>query len=377
MSRTKKFILTPLYFLKLALAKAKLKIAIQSGFVKYLMIMPYKGFGNENEIHFVVRVIMDRAIGVSQLKDSSWINFRKMYKRFMTWQIPGARVKASFQGMEQVSMTDEEGYAEFHLPITAAFSPNGLWHEVELVLLDQIIPNQGDVSAVNRILMPSGNVEYGIISDIDDTIVPTGATRLWEMLKTTFFGNAHSRVPFPGVSAFYQALAKGNDGIESNPFFYISSSPWNLYDFLMEFLDVHDIPKGPLMLRDLGLSREQFIAGSHSEHKLLQVEKIFKIERHLKFILIGDSGQHDPEIYLQVIKDYPGRVKVIYIRDVDPARHADLEKIKAKVRALGVDMMLVTDTIEAARDAISRDLIIDSDLFKIEKSKTQDEKKEV
>ncbi|MDO9552281.1 App1 family protein [Rhodonellum sp.] len=377
MSRTKRFILPRLYFLKLALAKAKLKIGIRLGLVRSLMIMPYKGFGNENEIHFVVRVIRDRGIGISQLEDSSWRNFKKMYKRFMTWQIPGARVKATFHGMEQVSETDEEGYAEFHLPITASFVPNGLWHEVQLSLLDQIIPKQGEVRAENRILMPSGNVEYGIISDIDDTIVPTGATRIWEMLKTTFFGNAHSRVPFPGVSAFYQALAKGNDGIESNPFFYISSSPWNLYDFLMEFLNVHDIPRGPLMLRDLGLSREQFIAGSHSEHKLLQVEKIFEIERHLQFILIGDSGQHDPEIYLQVIQDYPGRVKVVYIRDVDPGRHAALEKIKAEVRALGVDMMLVTDTTEAARDAISRDLIVDSDLFKIEKSKTLDEKKEI
>lgn len=356
------------------MAKAKLKLGIRLGLVRNLIIMPYKGFGNETEIHFVVRVLRDRGIGISQLEDSRWRNFQKMYKRFMTWQIPGASVKASFEGMEQVALTNEEGYAEFHLKITKPFSQNGLWQEVELTLLDPILPKQGTVTAVNKILMPSGNVEYGIISDIDDTIVPTGATRLWEMLKTTFFGNAHSRVPFPGVSAFYQALAKGNDGIESNPFFYISSSPWNLYDFLMEFLNVHDIPRGPLMLRDLGLSREQFIAGSHSEHKLLQVEKIFEIERHIKFILIGDSGQHDPEIYLKVIQEYPGRVKMIYIRDVDPTRKIALGKIKADFRALGVDMMLVTNTIEAARDAISRDLIVDSDLFTIEKSKSQDDK---
>src|SRR5690606_31256459 len=142
------------------------------------------------------------------------------------------------------------------------------------------------VTALNRIYVSSDNVRFGIISDIDDTIVPTGTARLWEMIKTTLFGNAHSRIPFPGVSAFYQALGKGPSGIENNPFFYVSSSPWNLYDFLMEFLEIHGIPHGPLMLRDIGLSREHLISGSHSEHKITQIKRILGITGNIPFILI-------------------------------------------------------------------------------------------
>jgi phosphatidate phosphatase APP1 len=223
------------------------------------------------------------------------------------------------------------------------------------------------------VFLPSEHLEYGIISDIDDTIVPTGATRLWEMIKTTFLGNAYSRIPFPGVSAFYKAMEKGRDEIESNPLFYVSSSPWNLYDFLMEFLEVHHIPKGPLMLRDIGLSREQLIAGSHYAHKLAQVEKIFEFFKDIPFILIGDSGQHDPEIYLQVIADYPGRVKMIYIRDIQISRHAAMEEIQLKMQNFGVEMLLMTDTMDAARHALSKGWILKSDVIDIAETKKEDE----
>ncbi|WP_228527821.1 App1 family protein [Pararhodonellum marinum] len=340
------------------------------------MILPYMGFGNKKEIYFLGRVLRDRGIGISQIEDNRWRNFRTMYKRFATWEIPGVKVKASFGSHEMVVTTDPEGYFEVRMPIENLVDASGPWHFVHLTLLDQVIKNQGEVTATNSIFIPSTQVEYGVISDIDDTIVPTGATRLWEMLKTTFLHNAHTRLPFPGVAAFYQSLAKGMDGIESNPFFYVSSSPWNLYDFLMEFLDVHGIPKGPLMLRDIGLSREQFIAGSHSGHKLLQVEKIFEIEKHLKFILIGDSGQMDPEIYLQVIKDFPGRVKMVYIRDVVQSRHDEVEAISKEIKELGVELLLVKDTVEAAQHALAKGWILAGEVQEIADAKTKEEEEE-
>ena len=373
LKKAKSFLLALLYSIKRFYSSVKLKAGIKTGLIRSIMIMPYKGFGNEKEIYFVVRVIRDRKIGLSHEQDRRWRNFRKMYKRFMTWEIPGVRVRAVFHGNEVIARTDDEGYAEFRIPVPSTFSPGHQWHEVKLELIDRVIPRQGKVTAINRVFMPCDHLEYGIISDIDDTIVPTGATRLWEMIKTTFLGNAYSRIPFPGVSAFYKALEKGRDEIESNPLFYVSSSPWNLYDFLMEFLEVHHIPKGPLMLRDIGLSRKQLIAGSHFDHKLAQVEKIFEFYSDIPFILIGDSGQHDPEIYLQVIKDYPGRVKMIYIRDVQASRHEAMEEIQLKMQNFGVEMLLVTDTLDAARHALSKGWILKSDVIDIAETKKEDE----
>src|SRR5690554_3645452 len=244
-------VLTFLYEIKRRLAAIKLWLGKKLGLVQSLMIMPYTGFGNTRQIYFTGRVLRDRGIGVSTIEDSKWKNFVKMYRRFMSWEIPFAEVEASWGNRRQTTVTNEEGYFEFHIEAGDETWFDGPHLELNLRLVSRVLKKQGSVEAVNQVFIPVGNAGYGIVSDIDDTIVPTGATRMWEMFKTTFFRNTHSRIPFPGVSAFYKALSHGAWGHQNNPVFYVSSSPWNLYDFLMEFMEVHGIPKGPLMLRDV------------------------------------------------------------------------------------------------------------------------------
>lgn len=373
MARVKKKVLPVLYSIKLRISMAKLWTGKKLGLVRSVMIMPYQGFGNGKELFFPGRVLGDRDIGKSEPEDSRWRNFKRMYKRFMTWQIPEAKVEASFDGITKSATTDDKGYYEFRIELPDPMTDHNPWQIIEVKLVNKVIKNQKPPMVHCYVFVPPENVEFGVISDIDDTIVPTGATRMWEMLKTTFLGNAHTRTPFPGVAAFYQAMSKGLVGRENNPFFYVSSSPWNLYDFLRELMIVHHLPQGPLMLRDIGLSREQFIAGSHTDHKLAQIERVFDIIRDIPFILIGDSGQHDAEIYLQVIRDYPGRVKMVYIRDVDPASHERVVKVAGEIEELGVEMMLVSDTIEAARHAVSKGWIMEEDIANIAEGKMEGE----
>lgn len=373
MARVKKKVLPVLYSIKLRISMAKLWTGKKLGLVRSVMIMPYQGFGNGKELFFPGRVLGDRDIGKSEPEDSRWRNFKRMYKRFMTWQIPEAKVEASFDGITKSATTDDKGYYEFRMELPDPMTDHNPWQIIEVKLVNKVIKNQKPPMVHCYVFVPPENVEFGVISDIDDTIVPTGATRMWEMLKTTFLGNAHTRTPFPGVAAFYQAMSKGLVGRENNPFFYVSSSPWNLYDFLRELMIVHHLPQGPLMLRDIGLSREQFIAGSHTDHKLAQIERVFDIIRDIPFILIGDSGQHDAEIYLQVIRDYPGRVKMVYIRDVDPASHERVVKVAGEIEELGVEMMLVSDTIEAARHAVSKGWIMEEDIANIAEGKMEGE----
>lgn len=372
MTKYKK-ILSLVYFLKYSLSRLKLWLGLKLGLIRSVMIMPYQGFGNTKELFFLGRVLRDRGIGISELKDSKWRNFKKMYKRFMTWEIPQATVEASFNGITQLATTDDEGYYEFKMELKHPLKSHNPWQKIQLELIEKVVKNQKPQVVYCNVFVPSEHVEFGVISDIDDTIVPTGATRLWEMLKTTFLGNAQTRVPFPGVAAFYQALSKGLVGHENNPFFYVSSSPWNLYDFLRELMRFHNLPQGPLMLRDLGLSREHLFAGSHSVHKLVQIERIFGIVLDIPFILIGDSGQHDAEIYLQVIRDFPGRVKMVYIRDVNPAVHEKMLKIAGEIEMLGVEMMLIKDTIEATLHAVSKGWILKEDIAQIVEEKKVDE----
>ena len=378
MSQKRNILLSFLYEIKLGLNQSILWLAIKLGLVKSILIVPFEGFGNEREILLVGRVIRDNRIGSSSPEDSVWKNIGKMRRRFMSTVIPKVLVKAEFQGKEYLSKTDEEGYFEFKIHPNHPIKLASRWQQIELTLEDVVIRNQGKVQAKGDVFLPVGNIDYGIISDVDDTIIPTGAMRLVEMLKTTFAKNAYTRVPFPGVAAFYKALQKGTDGVESNPFFYVSSSPWNLYDFLHELLKIHHIPKGPLMLRDIGLSRTELISGSHSEHKLEQIRQILSTYSTFPFMLIGDSGQEDPTIYLQVVREFPGRVMMIFIRDVHSSRHESVKEISEELKELGVEMLLGKNTLEASQYALARGWILEEDMDEIvqEKVKNEAENKE-
>jgi phosphatidate phosphatase APP1 len=195
------------------------------------------------------------------------------------------------------------------------------------------------------------------------------------MLRVIFFNNAKTRLPFKGVAGFYRALCRGMSNHPShNPIFYVSGSPWNLYDLLIDFMQTQQIPLGPLFLRDFGLSMDKFIKRSTKRHKLEQIEHILTLYPDLPFILIGDSGEKDPEIYQQVVQDFPGRILAIYIREISlEGRQAEIDLLIEELGKQDVEMVLVPDTEVAALHAVDRGFISRESLADIQIEKTKDE----
>jgi phosphatidate phosphatase APP1 len=147
-------------------------------------------------------------------------------------------------------------------------------------------------------------------------------------------------------------------GAEENPIFYVSSSPWNLYDLLVDFLEINKIPKGPLFLKDYGFTHNKLFTESHGVHKPKQIRNILNAYPHLNFILIGDSGQHDPEIYAEVIKEFPGRILASYIRDVSvDERDIEVKNISDGILHHKVEMILAENSYSAAEHAASKGFI--------------------
>lgn len=339
-----------------------------------VMLQPYAGLGNGNKAYIRGRLMEDRNIRSARAQDSRWQNLRAMYKRFESYEIPDIRIQATFYEERYETRTDREGYFEFRFPIPSTLDRELLWHEVQFDLLDPIGSNPGPVRAGGKLLIPQEEAEFGIISDIDDTVLQTGATHFIRMMQKTFLYNAKTRLPFKGVAAFYRALHEGSrlSGIK-NPLYYVSSSPWNLYDMLEDFLEIQKIPVGPLFLRTIGFEPKKLFASSHKSHKLEQIEKIFTFTGELPFILIGDSGQKDPEIYLEVVRRHPGRIRAVYIRDVSKEKRD--QKVYAamdEMQALGAEMLLVKDTEAATRHAISQGFIRPEELSEIQKEKERD-----
>jgi len=321
-----------------------------------LSIQPYLGFGSTDKVLISGRLLESEGQEAPKENASIWSNIRTMYRRYESDEVPHARIKVYFQNLEQIVKTDSEGYFKLMLEDFELDNENN-WHDIHFELLDEIYPDQGPVTADGKVLIPD-KCEYGIISDVDDTILISRSSDLIKKAQLTFFNNARTRTPFSGVSALYKALQGGSNGQQINPVFYVSSSPWNLYDLLYHFCDVHNIPKGPFLLRDMGVDSDTFIKSSHEKHKVAQITTLFTLYPKTKFILIGDSGQKDPEIYEFMSRKYPKNIQAIYIRDVtSDKRDAEVRAIAEKVKKQGIDMILAKNSTNAALHAYENGLI--------------------
>jgi phosphatidate phosphatase APP1 len=316
-------------------------------------VLPYRGYGTQRELFLKGRVLEERGITRSGQHATVWHNLRNMARRFASDEVPGARVRASFKGHEVETRADEEGFFDVRLKLAEPLTGPAGWHPVELEFLFPPSPRRGPVCSTGQVLVPAG-ARFAVVSDIDDTVVRSSATNALKMAWIVLLNNAHTRLPFAGVNVFYEALQRGAEGRDLNPIFYVSSSPWNIYDLLEDFLDVHGVPAGPLFLKDWSLS----VLGKHRTHKLGIIRRLLSTYPDLQFVLIGDSGEEDPEIYLQTVREHPGRIRAIYIRDVtSDERDAEVQAIAIEARSLGTEMVPVTDTAAAAEHAASIGLI--------------------
>jgi phosphatidate phosphatase APP1 len=349
----------------------RLRLRKITGFSKPLMIIPYLGYGTADKLLFSGRVLEDEKFTPASSADRTWRNLINMYKRFETDEVPDVRIRARFQGSESGGVTDEEGYFSFALQPAGRLDAHQ-WQEVELELLDPPALEEHSVRATARVLVPPATARFGIISDIDDTVISSNVGNKLKMILTVLLSNAHTRKPFEGVAGLYRALHKGLTGGEDNPIFYVSNSAWNLYPVLLEFLKLQTIPLGPVLLRDFG--DHLFFSKDPDSHKKSNIKKLLDSFPHLPFVLIGDSGERDPEIYRDVVKEYPSRIRAIYIRSINkhPARLAAIDNLIKEVRHTGSQLVLAPDSEFAAAHAAAEGMISTKGLAGVRSAKKQD-----
>jgi phosphatidate phosphatase APP1 len=319
-----------------------------------LIILPYVGYGATGKLTLCGRVLQDEGFRPTQDAERRWRNFVAFFKRMESDVVRGARLRARFEHHEKEVKSDAQGYFSVEIRV-AAVKPG--WQEVTLELV-----GNPHIRAIGRVLVPPREAQFGVISDIDDTIVYSHVIRKWRMIVALAFSNARTRKPFKGVGAFYRALHRG-----VNPVFYVSKSPWNLYVPLVEYLELQGLPLGPLLLRDFGLRMKK-------NHKTEAIEAILRTYPKLPFVLIGDSGEQDPEIYSGIVRRHPRRIRVIYIRSVDPRpqRSLAIEKLIAEVAPTGCQLVLAPDSEFAAAHAAGEGLIAATALADVRADKKAD-----
>ncbi len=323
-----------------------------------IVIQPYRGYGSGEEIYLIGRVVRQPPASVPPGTGAMGRDLLAIGRRLLQRGVAGAVLQARFGDTEQRVTTDRDGYFRVHMRPVQFPTADGLWHQVELAL---IRPVDAAEPATGEVFVPPRTTRFVVISDIDDTVVATGVANKAAMLWRLFAQGARSQAAFPGVVSLYQALHAGVSGADRNPLLYVSRSPWIIYELLDEFFNRHNIPVGPvLFLRDWGLTPQHPLPRRAKSHKLALIRDMVALYRDLPFVLIGDSGQHDPEIYAQVVREHPGRVLAIYIRNVsrDPERVRAIEALAKDVIAAGSSLVLAADSFAMAQHAADHDLIV-------------------
>jgi len=319
------------------------------------------------------RALQDEGLGAAEAGRARWRNVWDMLRRIEADPIPRARVALRVGSAETEVVADEEGFFRAWLPSDDAERLDDDWI---LAHAELRAPVRGGTHVVTgRVLFPRQRPELVVVSDMDDTVLQSNVTSLLRAARTMFLENARTRLPFPGIAAFYQALRAGRAGSARNPVYYVSSSPWNLYDMLVDFLDGQGIPSGPLLLRDVDVGLGALGSGHHHTHKREMVRNVLHAHPGVPALLLGDSGQEDPEIYRDVVAEFPGRVQAIYIRNVTqhPERSAAIQALAEEVQKAGSVLILADDTLAAARHAAEQGWIDPATLAAIGEEKRADE----
>ncbi len=318
---------------------------------KALRINTYLGYGTKNHFHAKGRALEDENVSFDP-NQKIFKTLKNIYKQLESDEIRDAGIELKLSnGKSYETISDKEGYYHFDieiselenlandkgwLPYVISYKSN---HFSRKISHNNIFPG--------NMLIPSDDAEFGIISDIDDTILHTGVASLfkWRVIANTIFKNFDKRLPTEGMVHFYKKLHLGKNKIPLNPFFYVSNSPWNLYDYLSAFFKKNHFPQGPILLRDFRTPFDK-TPKPKIPHKQSEILNLLHMYPDMNFILIGDSGEKDADIYIKIAKEHPGRILAIYLRNVNHRRKE--KRIKRLIASYNSSPILLVQTSDQA-----------------------------
>ncbi len=302
-------------------------------------VEPFFGYRNEARLFLNARAI--RSAEPVFTKRSFWRDFATMVGQYLSKEVPDLPVELHYplddgRKVHSKVVTGPEGYARFEVDIApdAPRPERTRWEKASVRWRCE----EGTIcEAPAYILTPGTQTQTGVISDIDDTILETGITgnlrmiaRNWKRVMATM---PSERIVVPGARSFYAAIggkdtrpsdtndaSQAIDALEPQarvrPVFYVSSSPWNLFSYLVTFKRERNLPLGPIMLRDWGFNRKTLGKEGHGSHKMRSIENILAAFPHLRFALIGDDSQKDLAAFGAIAQAHPGRIAAVFIREV-------------------------------------------------------------
>ena len=262
-------------------------------------VIPYTGYGSPGWVRVLGRVLLTRETTSKRPSVRGWRSFTSV-------AVNDIDVVVQIGDEEHVVKADRGGVIDARVP--ASLAPG--WHTVLMHPREKGRDTSVPVEAPVYVHDPVSG--FGIISDIDDTVMVTFLPRPFLAGWNTFVLDEHARNPTPGMAVLYDRLARTHPGA---PVVYVSTGAWNVAPTLTRFLSRNLYPAGPLLLTDWGPTHDRLFR-SGRQHKVDSLARLAGEFPDVKWLLIGDDGQHDEEIYGEFALAHPERVAAVAIRQL-------------------------------------------------------------
>ncbi|WP_316802738.1 App1 family protein [Pedobacter nototheniae] len=314
----------------------------------------YHGYGHKHNLVVYGHVFKQKAKASQVYSNNLWVNIVHLFKLFILKPYPFVQVRLHFFNQTIYNKTENDGFFKFEWEAEQDV-PAG-WHNVGVEAID----DKGEIISIGegKVYVPH-ITQYAFISDVDDTVMISHSATIARRLRELFIKNPHTRKTFSQVASHYQQLALSHtDKDQPNPFFYVSSSEWNLYDYLIETFRFNKLPEGAFLLNQIKRWKDLFKTGKTGhEGKLLRVMRILDAFPNQKFVFFGDNSQQDPVIYKAIVEKYPENIEAVYIRNIRPKKEHDTRLLLNQIEAKNVKTCLFGNSAEAIAHSKSIGLI--------------------
>lgn len=317
-------------------------------------IKVYHGYGHQKNMVVYGHVLSYKPIRTSLYTNNLLLNIIHLIQLFFVRPVPNVKLQMRWNKQHFFSCTEKDGFFKFEWQSSEHVEAG--WHQIIVDSMD----NQGRIIATGegKIFVPH-STQYGFISDIDDTVLVSHSSKTGKKLRVMFTKNPRSRKTFDDVVKFYQLLSLAHTTPDLlNPFFYVSSSEWNLYDDLNEFFKHNNLPKGAFLLNSIKKWYQLFSTGNTKHQgKFIRVLRILEAFPKQQFILLGDNSQRDPEIYASIANKFSDRIIAIYIRNVSHKKEEITSTLLSNIQNKQINILQFNHTEQAINHSKSIGLI--------------------
>jgi phosphatidate phosphatase APP1 len=262
-------------------------------------VVPFVGYGGDGWIRVLGRVVL-RKPGLAPADRFTSV---RGWRSFTSIPVRDAVVTVTADDAYGLVRADRGGVIDARFEVSL---PPG-WSSVRLSI-------DGHDGVDFPVFVVDRTATFGVVSDVDDTVMVTALPRPLLAAWNSFVLDEHARTPVAGMAVLYERLVRTHPGA---PVVYLSTGAWNVVPTLTRFLTRNLYPRGPLLLTDWGPSPEHWFR-SGPEHKRLSLERLASEFPHIRWLLIGDDGQHDERIYGDFARRHPDHVRAVAIRRLTP-----------------------------------------------------------